>query len=83
METNELKRVNVAPCSKQNYRSSSQNYRPVSVLSVISKIFEKMLCKQFTVFADQNFSKYQSNETVKAQCATFIGINVGEMEKCS
>ena len=25
----------------------------------MSKIFEKLLCKQQTVFADQNFSKYQ------------------------
>ena len=52
-----LKRANVTPVFKKGYRGSKENYRPVSILPVISKIFEK-LCKQLTVFADQNLSKY-------------------------
>ena len=31
-----------------------ENYRPVSILPVASKIFETLLCKLLTVFADQN-----------------------------
>ena len=36
-----------------------ENYRPVSILRVISNIFEKVLCKQLTVSAAQSLSKYQ------------------------
>ena len=35
------------------------NYRPVSILPVISKIFEKILCKQITMFIDLHLSKFQ------------------------
>ena len=54
-----LKRANVTPAFKKGYRGSKENYRPVSILPVMSKIFEKLLCKQLTVFAYQNLSKYQ------------------------
>ena len=53
-----LKRANVTPVFKKVYRGCKENYRPVSILPVMSKIFEKLLCKQLTVFAHQNFSKY-------------------------
>ena len=35
------------------------NYRPVCIPPVISKIFEKLLCKQITMFMDPLFSKFQ------------------------
>ena len=44
---------------KKGYRGSKENYRPVSILPVISKIFEKLLCNQITSFKDQFLSKYQ------------------------
>ena len=47
------------PVFKIGYRGSKENYRQVSILPVMSKIFEKLLSKQLTVFADQNISKYQ------------------------
>ena len=47
------------PVFKMGYRGSKENYHRVSILPVMSKIFEKLLCKQLTVFADQNISKYQ------------------------
>ena len=46
---------------KKGYHGSKENYRPVSILPVMLKIFEKLLCKQFTEFANQNLSK-----TIKA-----------------
>ena len=54
-----LKCANVAPVFKKGYRGSEENCRPVSILPVMSKIFEMLLYKQLTVFADQNLSKYQ------------------------
>ena len=35
------------------------NYRPVSILPVIPKIFEKLLCKQIMIFIDPLLSKFQ------------------------
>ena len=45
--------------SLTEYRGSIENYRPVSILLVISKIFEKILCNQIKPFIDQFLSKYQ------------------------
>ena len=44
---------------QKGYCGSKESFRPFNILSVMSKIFEKLLCKQLTVFADQIFSKYQ------------------------
>ena len=54
-----LKNANVTPVFKKRYRDSKENYRPVSILPVISKIFEKLLCKQITIFIDPLLSKHQ------------------------
>ena len=35
------------------------NYRPVSILPVIPKIFEKLLCKQIMILIDPLLSKFQ------------------------
>ena len=54
-----LKHANITPVFKKGYRGSKENYRPVSILPVISKIFEKLLCNQITPFMDQFLPKYQ------------------------
>ena len=36
-----------------------ENYRPVSILSNLSKIFEKCIYKQLSIFFENKFSKYQ------------------------
>ena len=54
-----LKNGNITPVFKKGCISSKENYQPVSILPVISKIFEKLLCKQITIFIDPLLSKYQ------------------------
>ena len=54
-----LKNENITPVFKKGYRSFKENYRPVSILPVTFKIFEKLLCKQITIFIDPLLSKYQ------------------------
>ena len=54
-----LKNANITPVFKKGYRCSKENYHPVSILPVISKIFEKLICKQITIFMDPLLSKYQ------------------------
>ena len=48
-----LKHANTTPVFKKGHRCSKENYRPVSILPVIYKIFEKLLCHQIKPFMDQ------------------------------
>ena len=41
-----LKHPNVTPVFKKGYCGSKENYCPVSILPVMSNIFEQLLCKQ-------------------------------------
>ena len=54
-----LKHADITPVFKKGYGGSKENYRPVSILPVIPKIFGKLLCNQITPFMDQFLSKYQ------------------------
>ena len=52
-----LKLANIAPVFKKGFKGSKDNYRPVSILPVISKIFEAF--KQITFFIDPLLSNFQ------------------------
>ena len=54
-----LKNANITPVFKKVFRGSKDNYRPVSILPIISKIFEKLLSKQIIIYMDKFLSKYQ------------------------
>ena len=54
-----LKCANVIPIHKGESKNSKENYRPISILPNISKIFEKLMFKQMAAFMDQYFSKFQ------------------------
>ena len=45
-----LKLASITPVFKKNAHTSKNNYRPVSVLLVISKIFERIICNQLSTF---------------------------------
>ena len=47
---NRLKSASLTPVFTKNARTSKNNYRPVSVLPVISKIFERLICNQLSAF---------------------------------
>ena len=54
-----LKYADVTPLYKNCKKDVKDNYRPVSILPNLSKIFEKCMFKQITQFFDKIFSKYQ------------------------
>ena len=54
-----IKNVNITPVFKKAFRGSKGNYRPVSILPIISKIFEKLLPKKKIIYTDNFVSKYQ------------------------
>ena len=56
------KLAKVTPIFKQGNRSDMINYRPISVISAIAKVFEKIVYNQLSSYLSENniLSKYQS-----------------------
>ena len=54
----DLKLADVTPVYKKKSKNSKDNYRPVSILSNISKIYERCIYDQIQLFFD-SLSKYQ------------------------
>ena len=58
----ELKSARVIPIFKKNDKTSVGNYRPVSILSIVSKVFERVVYDQVESYFKSNklFYKFQS-----------------------
>ena len=52
-----LKGAEVKPVFKKKSRIDKENYRPVSILPVIFKIFERLIFKKLTMFFESVFFK--------------------------
>ena len=50
----------ITPAFKKDNRTLKTNYRPISVLSTLSKVLEKFLFKQMSGCFDNNYSEYLS-----------------------
>ena len=59
---NDWKRARVTPIFKSEDKSKSENYRPNSILSIVSKVFEKEVFRQMYTYVNESnlLSKYQS-----------------------
>ena len=55
---NKLKVADVSPIFKKDDPQKFKNYRPVSVLSVVSKVFERLLHKQMSLHVEEYLSPY-------------------------
>ena len=55
----ELKFADVIPVFKKGDKALKSNYRPVSILPNISKVYERCLFKQMNLFFENILSKYQ------------------------
>ena len=54
---NELKLADIIPIHKKSASTDKGNYRPISLLPAVSKVFERLIAKQITAFIDSRFSK--------------------------
>ena len=54
-----MKNSDVTLLYKISQKSSKENYRPVGILPVLSKVIERSIFKQMQSFFDDIFSKYQ------------------------
>ena len=56
---NGLKEADVIPVYKKKYKLSKKNYRSISILSNISKVYERCLYDQVSKYFETRFSKFQ------------------------
>ena len=54
-----VKNANITPVHKKDSKNIEYNYRPVSILSNISKIYERCLYSQISKFFEEKLSDYQ------------------------
>ena len=78
-----LKHANIIPVFKKGHSGSKENYRPVNILPVTSKIFDKLLCNQITPFMDQFLSKYQCGFQKRFNAQHCLLAIFGEVEEHS
>ncbi|CAB3228446.1 unnamed protein product [Arctia plantaginis] len=88
---NALKKAIVYPIFKKGDRNCISNYRPISVLSAISKILEKILNKQLRCFLDKNrviadnqygFRSGVSTEDAVLDLTEFVARSLDRQTKC-
>ena len=54
-----LKLVHVEPIQMEGSRTDVSNYRPISLLAIFSKIFEKVMHKRLLTFLENNKSLHE------------------------
>ena len=55
----EMKQADVIPIFKKGDKTDKENYRPISILTILSKIYERLIYEQIYPYFDHIFSKYQ------------------------
>ena len=84
---NALKLADVVPIFKKYDMLNKINYRPISILSCISKIFEKLLISQLRMYFDDIFSQYLSGYGASYGCQDvllhFINICKKSLDDCN
>ena len=56
---NQLKEADIIPAHKKKSKLSKENYRPISILPNISKVYERCLYDQLSAYFNNIFSKLQ------------------------
>ena len=79
------KLAKVTPIYKSGEKSDRSNYRPISVITAIAKVFEKLVYKQVTVYLEVNniistnqsgFRSRHSTETALLNCTNLWLVNM-------
>ncbi len=82
-----LKTGRVVPTHKRNSKNETCNYRPISILSIVSKIFEKLIFSRMMCFINKHGLLSQSQYGFRAKCSTEMAIldvlseNIDAIEK--
>ena len=71
---NELKIANVLPLYKADDDMLFKNYRPVSVLSVLSKVFERIMYNCLISFLESNKILFKNQFGFRKQHSTYMAL---------
>ena len=77
-----LEFADITPAHKKNSRSDNTNYRPVSSLPNLSKVFENILYKHISEFFNKIFSKYQTDFQKGFNTQTCLVVMLEKIKKC-
>ena len=77
-----LKYADVSPVFKKGDRLDKANYRPVSILSALSKIFERLIFSQVNNFMDPKLSIYQCGFRKGTNAQNCILLMLEKWKKC-
>ena len=66
----DLKSARVVPLFKKNNKTEVGNYRPVSILSIISKVFERVVYDQVEAYLDQKKLLYKFQSGFRSRFST-------------
>ena len=77
-----LKLADVTPVFKKGDRLEKTNYRPVSILSSLSKIFERLLFNQLNYYFDPLLSKYQCRFRKGSSAQNCLLFMIEKLKKC-
>ena len=53
-----FKKAHLTPCHKKDETTDKSNYRPISILPTVSKVFERILDQQMYPYMNKHFSSY-------------------------
>ena len=65
-----MKKAKITPIYKKKTKTDAGNYRPVSILNIISKIIEKIACEQLTGYLDSNNLLYELQSGFRSSFST-------------
>jgi hypothetical protein len=74
------KNVVVTPILKKGERTKKENYRPVSCLSVLSKVLEKIVCHQVTKFMEENDLFPENQQGFRKNWSTMTALTAMQRE---
>ena len=72
----QLKIAKVSPIFKSGYPELFSNYRPISVLPVISKIIEKLIYNRLMEYIDKNNILYENQFGFRKQHSTSMALTI-------
>ena len=66
----DLKAARVVPIFKKNDKTEVENYRPLSILSIISKVFERVVYDQLVTYLDKRKLFYDLQSGFRTKYST-------------
>ena len=76
-----LEKLEVIPLHKKENLLKKENYRPVSLLPHVSKVFERIIYKQINIYMQDKLSTYNWILKITSN-TTFFNDHARKMEKC-